>query len=109
MAAKQNRHTSDYQDLLSGFIRLHILYHASKEPLVGYWMMDELARHGYTLSPGTLYPMLHGMEKKGYLKSTRKREGRRSWREYSATAEGRKALRVGNARLKELFKELIKE
>ena len=55
------------QDLLKGLIRLHILHHASKEPFYGQWMIHELARHGYTLSPGTLYPMLHGLERRGYL------------------------------------------
>ena len=32
-------------------------------------MIDELGRHGYRLSPGTLYPMLHPIERKGYLVS----------------------------------------
>ena len=70
------------QDWLSGFIRLHILHHATKEALIGHWMIEELRRHGYRLSPGTLYPMLRAMEQKGYLRSIEKREGRRFWREY---------------------------
>jgi DNA-binding PadR family transcriptional regulator len=98
-----------YQDWLSGFIRLHILHHAAKEPLIGHWMIEELRRHGYRLSPGTLYPMLRGMEQKGYLRSTEKREGRRFWREYRATASGRKALAAAKAKLRELFLELIEE
>jgi DNA-binding PadR family transcriptional regulator len=97
------------QAWLSGFIRLHILHHATKEPLVGHWMIEELRRHGYRLSPGTLYPMLRGMEEKGYLRSTEKREGRRFWREYRATASGRKALAAAKAKLRELFHELIEE
>jgi DNA-binding PadR family transcriptional regulator len=28
-------------------------------------MIEELARHGYKISPGTLYPMLHALERKG--------------------------------------------
>lgn len=98
-----------YQDWLSGFVRLHILYHAAREPLVGHWMIEELRRHGYRLSPGTLYPMLRGMEQKGYLRSTGKRSGRRFWREYRATAAGRKALAGAKAKLRELFSELIEE
>jgi DNA-binding PadR family transcriptional regulator len=39
-------------------------------------MMEELAHHGYRPSAGTLYPMLHGMEKKGYLTSHEERHGR---------------------------------
>jgi PadR family transcriptional regulator PadR len=97
------------QEWLSGFIRLHILHHAAKRPLVGHWMIEELRRHGYRLSPGTLYPMLSGMEKKGYLRAVEKRSGRRFWREYRATATGRKALGSAKAKLRELFHELIEE
>ena len=98
-----------YQDWLSGFIRLHILHHAATQPLIGHWMIEELRRHGYRLSPGTVYPMLRGMEQKGYLRSTEKREGRRFWREYRATPAGRKALAGAKAKLRELFLELIEE
>jgi len=48
-------------DLYSGLIRLHILYHACKEPIFGAAISEELSRHGYNMSPGTLYPMLHGL------------------------------------------------
>ena len=99
----------DKLDLLTGFIRLHILHHAAKEPLVGFWMMEELRRHGYRLSAGTLYPMLHGLERRGYLRSAAKREGRRSWREYRATPAGRRALVEAREKLRELFHELIEE
>jgi len=49
----------EHQELLSGFIRLHVLHHAAEGDLYGQWMIEELARHGYRVSPGTLYPMLH--------------------------------------------------
>ena len=54
----------EHQELLSGFIRLHVLHHAAEGDLYGQWMIEELARHGYRVSPGTLYPMLHAMEHK---------------------------------------------
>jgi PadR family transcriptional regulator PadR len=95
--------------LLSGFVRLHILYHASKEPVVGFWIIEELGRHGYSLSPGTIYPMLRAMEHRGLLRSVAKREGRRAWREYRATAAGRHALNAAKSKLRELFHELIEE
>jgi DNA-binding PadR family transcriptional regulator len=97
----------DRLDLLAGFVRLHILYHAAQGPLVGFRMMEELGRHGYKLSAGTLYPMLHGLERRGYLRSTAKRSGRRAWREYRATAEGRRALEAAKEKLHELFHELM--
>src|SRR5688500_12562173 len=57
------------QELYSGLIRLHLLYHASREPIFGLGMIRELRRHGYRIGPGTLYPLLHRMEAKGYLRS----------------------------------------
>src|SRR5437870_5497593 len=50
-----------------GFVRLHVLYHAVREPIYGVEMMGELARHGYDVGAGTLYPMLHQLEEAGYL------------------------------------------
>jgi PadR family transcriptional regulator, regulatory protein PadR len=93
----------DHREFLSGFIRLHILHHAAQEPLVGFWMIEELRRHGYEMSPGTIYPLLHSLHKKGYLSVEVKREGRRAWREYSATKEGRRALSAAKRKLRELF------
>ena len=55
---------------IPGLIRLHVLHHAAEEPIFGLGMIEELARHGYRISPGSLYPLLHGLEKKGYLRST---------------------------------------
>ena len=97
----------DHREFVSGFIRLHILHHATQEPLVGFWMIEELRRHGYEISPGTIYPLLHSLQKKGYLSVEMKREGRRSWREYSATKEGKKVLNAAKRKLRELFHELI--
>jgi PadR family transcriptional regulator PadR len=99
--------TPDHREFVSGFIRLHILHHAAQEPLVGFWMIEELRRHGYEMSPGTIYPLLHSLQKKGYLSVEVKREGRRSWREYSATKEGKRVLSAAKRKLRELFHELI--
>jgi DNA-binding PadR family transcriptional regulator len=90
-------------------IRLHILHHAVEGSLYGQWMIEELRRHGYRISPGTLYPMLHAMERKGYLKSTTRGSGRRARRLYRATASGRRAFISAKERLQELFGELIEE
>ena len=97
----------DHREFVNGFIRLHILHHATQEPLVGFRMIEELRRHGYEMSPGTIYPLLHSLQKKGYLSVEVKREGRRAWREYSATKEGKKVLNAAKRKLRELFHELI--
>lgn len=96
----------DHRDLLSGFVRLHILLHAAEMPVWGTWIIEELDRHGYRLSPGTLYPMLHAMEKRGYLTSAEEREGSTARRVYRATDKGREALGVARDRARELFGEL---
>ena len=84
-----------FNDLLTGFIRLHILHHAAEQEIYGQWMIDELARHGYRLSPGTLYPMLHAMERNGYLTSRVQREGRVGRKLYKATRLRQTRARVG--------------
>jgi len=94
------------QQLLGGFIRLHVLHHAAEEAgVVGNWMIEELRNHGYRLSPGTLYPMLHAMEKEGWLRSHESSEGGRR-RIYRITPAGANALVLARARLSELFREI---
>jgi DNA-binding PadR family transcriptional regulator len=95
------------QALYSGLIRLHILHHAANGPIFGQWMIDELANHGYRLSAGTLYPILHGMEEQGYLKSRLTQQGGRSRRLYRATPSGRAALSTARQRVQDLFGEMF--
>ena len=102
-------HESGEQDFYGGLIRLHILHHACKGPVFGLWFIEELARHGYRVSPGTLYPLLHGLERKGYLRSTTERSGKRSRRVYRATPLGRKVLAASKEKVSELFGELLED
>src|SRR3954454_16856307 len=95
------------RDLYSGLIRLHVLHHAVERPIFGLGMIEELARHGYRISPGSLYPLLHGLERKGYLRSSAQRNGRSLRKIYRATPQGRKALAAIKDKVRELFQELI--
>ena len=97
-----------HQELLKGLIRLHILHHASVGEFYGQWMIHELGRHGYTLSAGTLYPMLHGLERSGYLRSRTERRGRTFRRVYRATALGREANKLAKRQVRELVPEVGK-
>jgi PadR family transcriptional regulator PadR len=97
----------EHQDLLSGLIRLHVLHHAVEDEVYGQWMIEELARHGYKLSAGTLYPMLRSMEKKGYLVSQEHRAGRSIRRIYKATPLGREALEMARGKVRELIGEMM--
>ena len=95
------------RELYSGLIRLHVLHHAAEEPIFGLGMIEELARHGYRISPGSLYPLLHGLERKGYLRSAQQRNGKSLRKVYRATSLGRKALSAAKSKVRELFRELI--
>ena len=97
------------QDLYSGLIRLHILHHACEEPIFGLGMIEELGRHGYRLSAGTIYPMLHRLEMSGLLRSQEERDGRRRRRTYRATRAGHKALAAAKQKVWELFSELFED
>ncbi len=99
----------DYRSLYTGLIRLHVLHHAVKEPVYGLAMIEELRRHGYKLSAGTLYPLLHGLERKGLLASSVEQAGGTSRRIYRATAAGRRALSAAKAKVRELFGELFED
>jgi DNA-binding PadR family transcriptional regulator len=95
------------RELYAGLIRLHVLHHANERPVYGAWIIEELSHHGYSLSPGTLYPLLHGLEKKGYLRSRKIREGKLVRRVYSITPKGKNVFAAAKEKVRELFGELF--
>ena len=97
------------RDLFLAFVRVHILHHAAKEDIFGLEMIDELRRHGYTLSPGTLYPILHGLEKSGFLTSSGKVVGGKVRKYYKATIKGRRMLAEVKRKINELVAEILEE
>jgi PadR family transcriptional regulator PadR len=100
---------SNFREFYSGFIRLHILYHSAKEEIFGLGIIGELRRHGYELSPGTLYPILHDMEEKGYISSTDKNVNGKIRRLYRITPRGQKILKASEQKIRELFHELLEQ
>ena len=92
--------------LFLGFIQIHILHHAKEEPIFGMWMLEELREHGYSMSAGTLYPILHKMESDGLLlKEERNVEGKiRKY--YRTTSKGNTVLGEARKKAYELFKEI---
>lgn len=93
------------REFLRGVVPVHVLHHAAQEPVHGAWMSSELARHGYAISPGTLYPLLHRMQRAGLLESATHTVDGRVLRSYRATAQGRRVL----ARLRTLVGEVAGE
>lgn len=100
------RATQYDKELYSSLIRLHLLHHAADEGVFGLGMIEELGRHGYKLSPGTLYPLLHRLEEQGFLRSHQESVGGKIRRVYRATTAGRKALTAAKGKIKELFGEI---
>jgi len=99
----------DDRDLYGGLIRMHILHHANEETIYGQGMIEELRRHGYAIGPGTMYPLLHGLEKKGYLLAKRELHGSRYRQVYRITGTGRRVLLVSRRRVQELFGEMFED
>jgi len=96
------------REILLSFWKVHILLHAGEAPLHGQWMITELRRHGYEISPGTLYPMLHRMERWGWLKGQSDPEGgKRARKDYRLTSQGRKVLKLLRENIKELHGEVV--
>ncbi len=92
--------------LLLGFIQVHILHHAKKEPIFGSFMIKELKHHGYEISPGTLYPIFHNLEKAELLTSETKNVEGRMRKYYTITPKGEAVLNEAKNKAKELVGEL---
>ena len=93
--------------LFLGFIRLHVLYHANKEPLCGVEFMDELRHHGYDVGPGTLYPLLHQMRTAGLLTSANEVVNGKRRKNFRASPAGKKLLGQARVKLQELAAEIL--
>jgi PadR family transcriptional regulator len=98
------------REILLSFWKVHILHHAGEEPIHGQWILTELRRHGYEISPGTLYPLLNRMERLGWLKCKADPDGgRRARKDYRLTKEGRNVLGIIKLQLSELYEEVVFE
>ena len=97
------------REFFLGFIKIHILYHASKELIYGVEIAEELARHGYSISPGTLYPTLHRLEKEGYLESSSEVVSGKVRKYYRATDAGKLMLEQAKEKIRELVTEVLEE
>jgi DNA-binding PadR family transcriptional regulator len=97
------------KETLRSLIRMHLLHHAAKAAIFGAEMLEELRHHGYRVSPGTLYPVLHAMQDSGYLRSESVVIRGKVRKYYRCTPRGREALNRFRTRIGELSKELASE
>lgn len=93
------------REFLLSFWKIHILHHAGGDGVYGQWMLDELRRHGYALSPGTLYPVLTRMTRRGWLRSAEP-ESVKAPRVYRLTPAGARVLSRLRVALDELHGEI---
>lgn len=98
---------SGIKDLYSGLIRIHVLHHACEEGIFGLGMIHELRRHGYRIGPGTIYPLLHGMESRGLVRSSLAWINGRRRKVYYGTRAGRKVLEEAKKKVRELADEIL--
>lgn len=93
--------------ILLGFMGLHILHHASREEITGAFMIEELKKHGYNVSPGTIYPLLHKMENMGLLESRWEVKNGKRIKLYRITSKGLGLLEEGRRKVRELSEEIL--
>jgi len=91
------------------FVRVHVLHHAAEGQVFGLEMIEELRRHGYSIGPGTLYPILHKLESEGCLRSKQEVVNGKQRKNYVATAKGRRALMELRSKIRELVREVLKD
>ena len=91
------------------FVRVHLLHHASEGPIFGLEMIDELRDHGYSIGPGTLYPILHGLLQSGCLRLRHEIVKGKRRKYYLATAKGKRALIGARKKIRELAREVLKD
>jgi DNA-binding PadR family transcriptional regulator len=95
------------RDFFLGFVKIHVLNHASREPVYGLALISELGRHGYRLGPGSLYPLLHSLEAAGFLNRENSIVDGRVRKYYVGTKLGAKALDEARVKIRELVKEVL--
>ena len=96
------------REILLSFWKVHILHHAESQPVFGQWVIRELRRHGYEVSPGTIYPLLNRMEVRGWLDLKVDPDGGpRARKEYSLTKKGKDVLAVLRGQVEELYREVV--
>jgi DNA-binding PadR family transcriptional regulator len=98
------------REILLAFWKVHILHHAQEHPVYGQWILDELRRHGFQVSPGTLYPLLGRMERHGWLRAINRagNASPKARREYVLTSKGAKTLTHLRKQVEELHREVVR-
>jgi PadR family transcriptional regulator PadR len=100
-------HSKIFRDLLLGFVKVHVLHHASQEPIYGSGIREDLDRHGYHVSAGTLYPLLHGLDAGAFLQRDDRVVDGKMRKYYEITPLGQRALEEARHKILELVTEIM--
>ncbi len=92
-----------------GAILVHILHHAAKKSFYGLWLKEELAKHDYSISDGTLYPWLKRLTYSGFLYLEKRNVEGKIRKYYSLTKKGKELFDEIKKLLMELYKEVVLE
>lgn len=95
------------RDFTRAAVQVHLMHHACEGDVHGAALIEELARHGYRLSPGTVYPMLHRLAAAGLLTSRQVVVEGRQRRIYRATSAGRTGFAACREAVRELADEVL--
>jgi DNA-binding PadR family transcriptional regulator len=106
---RMEEHSKFFRDLLLGFVKVHVLYHASCGEVYGAGISSELSRHGYKLSPGTLYPLLHNLEAADFLEREDRVVDGKVRKYYHITPLGEQAFEEAKVKILELVEEVTEQ
>lgn len=95
------------QSFFHGMLRLFVLQQAAHEPVYGGALAKALRRHGYEISPGSLYPLLHSLEHERLVRRRSRMVRGRERKYYELTALGRACLEAVRSDLTGLVRGLV--
>ena len=86
--------TRDIQNkLMKGLLDLVILQFLNSKPMHGYQIISSIRKNfGVYFGPSTIYPLLNGLEEKGYIKSQWDLSNERPRKVYELTTDGQSLL-----------------
>jgi len=102
-------HNQISQAFWQGMVRLVVLHQASQAPVYGGRLSKFLREQGYAISPGSLYPLLHHLEKADFLASRLKVFRGRVRKYYEITPQGRACLEEIRRELGDLVRKVFLE
>jgi PadR family transcriptional regulator PadR len=96
-----------HRDFIQGMVKIFILHQASLGPIYGNKLSKALHALGYQISPGSLYPLLHALEKSALLSSRIRVARGRMRKYYELSAEGHLCLAGLRRELRDLVQSVI--